>query len=80
MGLAALMSTLSYSPQQQTVITVKPALPKYTIIKSFRQYYDIQNDVEAFIRANVKQGYILKSVSMAEDDGRQRAVVVMEKY
>lgn len=73
-------SIISSTTVQQSVITVKPATPKVTITKAFRQYYNIQDDVEAFIRANVRQGYVVKAVSMAEDDGRQRAIVVMEKY
>lgn len=74
------MILTSGTTQQQGVITVKPAIPKYTIVKAFRQYYNIQDDVETFIRGNIQKGYVVKSVSMAEDDGRQRAIVVMEKY
>ena len=60
-GLTALAtlgvgSIISSTSVQHSVITVKPATPKVTITKAFRQYYNIQ------------------------DDGRQRAIVVMEKY
>lgn len=79
-GIVAVTAFSSSISQQQSVITVKPAIPKVTITKAFRQFYNIQDDVEAFIRANVRQGYIVKAVAIAEDNGSQRAIVVMEKY
>lgn len=78
--LATGMILTSGTTQQQSVITVKPATPKYTIVKAFRNYYNVQDDVAAYILENVRKGYITKSVSCFEEDGIQRAVVVMEKY
>jgi hypothetical protein len=63
-----------------SIMTVKPATPKSVLIKSFWSYSGIQEDVEKFIKNSVKQGYIVKTVSVSSDTNYQRAVVVMEKY
>lgn len=79
LGVGAIISSTSAT---QSVITVKPALPKVVITKGFHSYYNIQDAVVEHIRANTKQGYVVKSVAMTEggSKGWQRAVVVMEKY
>lgn len=63
-----------------SVMTVKPSTPKQFIIKSFRYETDSEN-VAKYIRVQMKQGWILKSV-----DGVNYSldystwIVVMEKY
>jgi hypothetical protein len=81
LNVGALLLSSSTSATQ-SVITVKPALPKVVITKGFHSYYNIQDEVVEHIRANTKQGYVVKSVAMTEggSKGWQRAVVVMEKY
>lgn len=62
------------------LITVKPAYPKYTIVKDFGYEYSSEN-VANYIRAKIKEGYIMKSV-----EGSNRSttastwIVIMEKY
>lgn len=79
LNIGAILISSSTSATQN-VITVKPAIPKYTCTKTFYREYDIQDDVEAYIRDNVKKGYVVKTVSMTEYKQRQIAIVVMEKY
>lgn len=70
------MILTSGTTQQQGVITVKPTIPKYTITQSFYSGYYVQDDMQEFIRVNIRKGYVVKSVSL--DD--MRGIVVMEKY
>lgn len=78
--MAGVVTLSSNTSPAQSVITVKPATPKVTITKAFKSYYNVQDEVAEYIRANAKNGYILKAVSCFEEDGKQRAVVHMEKY
>jgi len=60
--------------------TMKPARPTSVIVKAFHGKWGIQDDVAAYILQQVKGGYIVKSVVLSEDEGWQRAVIVLEKY
>lgn len=71
------MLLLSNNVQEQST---KPATPKMVLVKDFHNMYHIQTDITKYIQTNVKNGYIVKSVSMSEYEGWQRAVVVLEKY
>lgn len=86
-GLTALAtlgvgSIISSTSVQQSVITVKPATPKLTITESFAAYYNPQDEVKEFIRANVRKGYVLKNITpfSAGDKSTYKVIVVMEKY
>lgn len=75
LGIALVVLT---SATTISVMTVKPATPKYFIVKSFsnENYCKPQAD---YIREMMKKGWILKSQSLA---GRSYlcGIVVMEKY
>lgn len=62
-----------------SVITAKPATPKYFIVKEFTDAdYD---DVQAkYIRKMIKKGWVLKSQSLAGKQYSYYGIVVMEKY
>lgn len=84
-GLTALAtlgvgSIISSTTVQQSVITVKPATPRLTITESFRSVYEPEEEVKEFIRANVRKGFILKSITPFSTDSTYKVVVVMEKY
>jgi hypothetical protein len=79
LGVGSIMSSTTV---QQSIITVKPATPRLTITESFSSYYNPQDEVKEFIRANVRKGYILKNITpfSAGDKSTYKVVVVMEKY
>jgi hypothetical protein len=61
------------------LITVKPANPKYIVVKSF--YENLGSDVQAnFIRDMMSKGWILRSQSLAGKQYNLHGIVVMEKY
>lgn len=62
------------------IMTVKPSTPKTTIVKSFRTMYGLEQEMEEFTREKVKQGYIVKSVAMMDDESMSKGIVVLEKY
>lgn len=63
-----------------SVMTVKPSKPKLTLVKSFWLESDSEQVAE-YIKNQIKNGYILKSVAGA-NDGQYNStwIVVMEKY
>jgi hypothetical protein len=62
-----------------SVMTVKPANPKYIVVKSF--YENLGSDVQAnFIRDMMSKGWILRSQSLAGKQYTLHGIVVMEKY
>ena len=63
-----------------SVMTVKPAVPKSTIVKSFRTMYRMEDDIEEYINTMVKNDYVVKSVAMMNDGSRSNGIVVVEKY
>lgn len=62
------------------LLIVKPATPKSTVVKQFRSMFFLENEVSDFIRSKVKEGYILKSSMIWDDEDWSKGVVVMEKY
>jgi hypothetical protein len=63
-----------------SVMTVKPETPKQFIIKSFIYEADSE-DVAKYIKVQMKQGWILKSVEGANYSRDYSCwIVVMEKY
>jgi hypothetical protein len=63
-----------------SIMTVKPQTPKSTIVKSFRSYYGLEQDIEKYVKQMVGEGYIVKSIAMSEDKYVSRGAVVLEKY
>ena len=55
-----------------TIMTVKPALPKHVDSR----WFSSERSVDEFIKAKVKQGYIVKTMTMSQ----YSCYVVMEKY
>lgn len=64
----------------QTMTVSQPAQPKAVLTKSFRTMFGLEGDIKEFIDAKVKEGYIVKSVAMMDDDSWSKGIVVMEKY
>ena len=62
-----------------SVMTVKPATPKYFVVKSFDSYGFSVTQAE-YIEQMMKKGWILKSQSLAGDSRFLSGIVVMEKY
>lgn len=63
-----------------SVMTVKPAKPKTFIVKNFKYEYNA-DEVEIYIKARLKEGWILKEAEAANSGGHDACwIVVMEKY
>jgi len=62
------------------IMTVKPATPKQTVVKEFRAMFGLENDVAKYVKEKVKEGYIVKSVMIWDDETWSKGVIVMEKY
>ena len=71
---------MSIAASTDTFMTVKPMKPKFTLVKSFRSMYFIENEVKTYIESKIKEGYIVKSISMIDDNNWSKGIVVMEKY
>jgi hypothetical protein len=76
LGIALIVLT---SATTVSVMTVKPATPKYFVVKEFTDAD--YNDVQAkYIRKMIKKGWVLKSQSLAGKQHTIYGIVVMEKY
>lgn len=77
LGITLIMLT---SATTVSVMTVKPAKPKLTLVKSFWSENNSEQVAE-YIKNKIKNGYILKSIEGA-NDGKYHStwIVVMEKY
>jgi hypothetical protein len=76
LGIALVILT---SATTANLITVKPANPKYIVVKSF--YDDLGSSRQAnFIRDMMSKGWILRSQSLAGKQYTLHGIVVMEKY
>ena len=68
----ALLVLLSATIQTSNLLTVKPALPKHVD----SGWFSSERSVDNYIKAKVKQGYIVKTMTMSQ----YSCYVVMEKY
>ncbi|MEO0037329.1 MAG: hypothetical protein RIQ59_540 [Bacteroidota bacterium] len=78
--IAGILFTALISATTVTIMNVKPVTPKVTIVKSFRTMYGLENDILKFTTEKVRQGYIVKSIAMMDDESISKGVVVLEKY
>jgi hypothetical protein len=64
-----------------SVMTVKPQVPKQTLVETFEDEYGLYS-VEDFIESKQKSGWILKSVAGINKKNEYKSdwIVVMEKY
>ena len=76
LGIALIVLT---SATTVSVMTVKPATPKYFIVKNFYEYNNTEKQAD-FIRSMSVKGWILKSQSLAVNQHIIHGIVVMEKY
>ena len=76
LGIALVILT---SATTVSVMTVKPATPKYFIVKEFNDadFGDVQAE---YIEKMIKKGWILKSQSLGGKQYHIYGIVVMEKY
>ena len=63
-----------------SVMTVKPQTPKLTIVKPIRAMFGIENDIADYVKSMVKQGYVVKSIAIIDDESWSKGVIVVEKY
>ena len=63
-----------------SVMTVKPQTPKLTIVKPIRAMFGIEDDIADYVKSMVKQGYVVKSIAIIDDESWSKGVIVMEKY
>lgn len=78
--LLGVVMVIAISSTTVSIMTVKPIKPIVTEVKSFRNIMLLEKDIKEYIDLKVKQGYIVKSVAMMDDDSWSKAIVVMEKY
>jgi len=71
---------LSIAASTANFMVVQPAKPVVTEVKAFRTFVGMENDIKTYIDAKVKQGYIVKSVAIMDDETFSKGIVVMEKY
>lgn len=76
LGIALVILT---SATTVSVMTVKPATPKYFIVKSFYEYHSSERQADFIIKMS-KKGWVLKSQSLAVNLNVLHGIVVMEKY
>lgn len=63
-----------------SVMTVKPAKPKYFICKFFKNQSDAE-EVNDFVKTQMKKGWVLKEIEGANDSKTFSTwIVIMEKY
>ena len=75
--------TQSSGSSFSSFFTMKPALPKDTIIKSFNSdntSSKASKQVEQFCKSYLSSGYIIKSIQLSESEMSGSALVVLEKY
>lgn len=72
--------TLSIAAGTVSVMTVKPATPRLTIVKPFRAMFSIEKDIAEFVKQKTAEGYIVKSIAIIDDETWSKGVVVLEKY
>lgn len=78
LGLSLIVLT---SATTASVIKTEPKLPKHTLVKSFWGSYNIEKNMESYIKSQVKKGYIVKTLCLdSEENGYQRGILIMEKY
>ena len=77
LGLCLIILT---SATTASVMVIQPIKPKHTIVEDFRTYYGLEQEMKSFINKKIKEGYIVKSVSMMDDESWSKGIVVMEKY
>jgi hypothetical protein len=78
--LLGVLSIVSIGAVTNTFTIVQPQRPKITEVKSFRAAYYLEKDIKEYLDMKVKEGYIVKSVAMMDDDNWSKAIVVVEKY
>lgn len=72
--------TILVAAGTQSITISQPAMPKQVFTKSFRAVYGLENDIKEFIDQKVKEGWIVKSVAMMDDETLSKGIVVLEKY
>lgn len=78
--LLGVMSILFIAASSDTFQIVQPKKPSLTEVKSFRSLMGLESELKQYIEAKVKEGYIVKSVAMMDDETFSKAIVVVEKY
>jgi len=79
--LIILCAFLSISASVVTTTMVsQPATPRVVIVKPFRALYGLEDDIQQFVSKKVREGYIVKSIAMMDDETISKGIVVMEKY
>lgn len=77
LGIALIILT---SATTVSVMTVKPAKPKYFICKFFNNQSDAE-EVNNFVKTQMKKGWVLKEIEGANDTKTFSTwIVIMEKY
>ena len=78
--IAGVLFVTLVSATTVNVMTVKPQLPISIIVHPFRVTRFIENDITNFVKEKVKQGYVVKSITISEDKYTSKGIVIMEKY
>lgn len=78
--LLGVFATISIAATSGAITVVKPDKPIITEVKSFRNMAFIEKDIKSYIDTKVKEGFIVKSVAMMDDESWSKAIIVMEKY
>ncbi len=60
--------------------TVSQNQPKQTLTVTYRAMFGLEDDLKKSIDSHVKQGWVVKSVALMDDDTWSKGIVVFEKY
>lgn len=78
--LAIVLIIILTSTTTVQVMTVKPAQPKQVLVKSFRSMMGMEGEMYDYISKKTKEGWIVKSIAMMDDETYSKGIVVLEKY
>jgi hypothetical protein len=78
--LLGILTIISIGAVTNSINIVQPKKPIHTEVKSFRAMYYLEKDIKEYIDQKVKEGYIVKSVAIMDDETYSKGIVVMEKY
>jgi spore coat protein CotF len=79
-AIAAILIMAITSATTVQIMTVRPAQPKQVLVQSFRSMMGMEREMTDYISKKTKEGWIVKSVTMMDDESWSKGIVVLEKY
>lgn len=80
LGMVVMTLVAASSITMYEMVETKPKVPAKVLVQTFRSMSYMEAEVKTFIDAKVKEGWIVKSVAIMEDEDRSKGIVILEKY